>query len=216
MHPWDHAQSSARLYGGEASLYYPFHAWLDATKALRAHFTHRALRHHREGIAVAASRSGEMVTTDGSPAVDLIDIGVQHLAEDFNCLPYAADWLRCAAPKQLPSSIPAAEELAARSAGRFGGNPNTWLPLHRWFLEPQGWFTDERHLLMRHHSWGIFEAEEHFGSAIWFGTAQCLPVRIVAEQHVRWVMGRIPDGAELPHCIHPQRWMATASPPQRG
>jgi uncharacterized protein DUF6915 len=51
MNPYDHALSSVRHYRGRAEDYQPLHNWFDASKATLAHFTHRALRHHREGSA---------------------------------------------------------------------------------------------------------------------------------------------------------------------
>ena len=53
MNPFDHARSSARLHGGCWSDYHPLHAWFDLTKSAHCHFTHRSLRHHREGIVEA-------------------------------------------------------------------------------------------------------------------------------------------------------------------
>lgn len=45
-HPYHHAESSARKYGGSPEDYLPIHSWFDASKALFANFRHRALRHH--------------------------------------------------------------------------------------------------------------------------------------------------------------------------
>jgi hypothetical protein len=56
------------------------------------------------------------------------------------------------------TTIPTAEELADRSARRFATTPPVVLPVHQWFFETATWFTDQRHLTMRHHSFGIFEA----------------------------------------------------------
>jgi hypothetical protein len=38
---------------------------------------------------------------------------------------------------------------------------------------------------------------EHLDHHVWFGTTECLPLRIVAEQY--------PDDAEFPTCVHPRR-----------
>jgi len=49
-HPLQHAQSSARKFGGRAEDYIAIHSWFDASKAFLADFRHRALRHHSEGV----------------------------------------------------------------------------------------------------------------------------------------------------------------------
>ena len=49
-HPLQHAQSSARKFGGKTEDYIAIHNWLDESKAFLPDFRHRALRHHAEGI----------------------------------------------------------------------------------------------------------------------------------------------------------------------
>jgi hypothetical protein len=49
-HPYHHALSSVKKWGGEVSDYLPLHAWFDQSKAIAGDFRHRALRHHAEGI----------------------------------------------------------------------------------------------------------------------------------------------------------------------
>ena len=80
-----------------------------------------------------------------------------------------------------------AGELAAPSARRFETTSEIVLPLHSWFLETATWFDDPRHLAMRHHSFGIIEAEQRFGIIL---GPTAVPTRIVAEWHVRTVLGR--------------------------
>jgi len=45
-HPFKHAESSARKFGGKAEDYLPIHNWFDESKAFIADFRHRSLRHH--------------------------------------------------------------------------------------------------------------------------------------------------------------------------
>ena len=58
MHPYDHARSSARIHGGVWQDYFELHSWFDASKSLLCRFTHRALRHHLEGVV--AHMGGEL------------------------------------------------------------------------------------------------------------------------------------------------------------
>jgi hypothetical protein len=49
-HPYHHALSSVKKWGGEVFDYLPLHGWFDQSKAIAGDFRHRALRHHAEGI----------------------------------------------------------------------------------------------------------------------------------------------------------------------
>jgi hypothetical protein len=160
MHPYHHALSSARRYGGAAEDYLPLHNWFDATKANMSFFTHRALRHHYEGIREAVNVFGDRVTNTEGISVGVEMISLQHFTEDMSIIPSAADWLQCIDHSRMPTltAIPTAEELADRSARRFATTPSVVLPVHQWFLETAGWFEDSRHFVIRHHSFGIFEA----------------------------------------------------------
>ncbi len=180
MNPYDHARSSARIHGGRGTDYQPLHDWFDASKSTQCHFTHRALRHHREGIAVAVQVFGPVIRNADGVDVATEILGRQHVEEDCPSLIHAIDWLAdYDVPDWLPHSVPAIEELAERSARRFGSDAATWRPLHAWFLETSNWTGDNRHLIFRHQSFGIFEAEARFGHAIAFSTG-AVPTRVIA------------------------------------
>jgi hypothetical protein len=215
MHPYHHALSSQRTYGGEIIDYLPLHNWFDASKSALAHFTHRALHHHREGIGEAVRLFGSTRCNADRAAISVEALGLQHLAEDMSMIPSAADWLEhlilppTGAPLFPSNPVPSADELATASAGRFQISPHLLLPLHSWFLETATWFGDARHLAIRHHSFGIFEAEQRFGAVI-YEYHHTVPTRIVAEWHVRTVLGRIPAAADFLRRIQGQPWMAAA------
>lgn len=216
MHPWDHARSSARQHGGPADRYLPYHQWFDATKCVRAHFTHRALRHHAEGVAEATRMFGSHLPLDGRDGVETAVLGRQHLREDVGRDDVtAADWLRCIDPARASIAVPKPAVLAEMSARRFGGAAADYLPLHAWFLATTDWFDDARHLVMRHHAFGIFEAEARFGTVLRRADGAVVPLRIVAEAHVRVVMGSIPSADAVLRTLRPQRWMAAATSPRR-
>ncbi|MGH9771593.1 MAG: DUF6915 family protein [Candidatus Acidiferrales bacterium] len=98
-------------------------------------------------------------------------------------------------------------EHAKSSVRRFGGVPEDYLPIHQWFDESKGQIADFRHRALRHHAEGIFQAERLFGVTVRNSDGEHVPVRYIAEQHVREDLGRIPSFqdwiAELP--IRP--WM---------
>jgi hypothetical protein len=217
MHPYHHALSSARRYGGAAEDYLPLHNWFDATKANMSFFTHRALRHHYEGVREAVHVFGGHVTSTEGTSVAVETISLQHFMEDMSIIPSAADWLQHIDRSKMPefTTIPTAEELADRSARRFATTPSVVLPVHQWFFETATWFTDQRHLTMRHHSFGIFETEQRFGVVLTDGSSPPVPTRVLGEWHVRAVLGRIPTAAEFIRLVKGQPWMAAAQNPRR-
>jgi hypothetical protein len=73
-HPYHHALSSVKKWGGTVEDYLAMHSWFDQSKEITADFRHRALRHHAEGIFMAEtifgppsrSRRGASSRPDGS------------------------------------------------------------------------------------------------------------------------------------------------------
>ena len=117
MHPYDHARSSAKIHGGCWSDYFAVHAWFDATKVIQCRFTHRALRHHIEGVAEAVSNFGPSIGNRDGVKVATEQLGMQHLEEDCTHPPEATVWLiDFDAPDWLPISEPDSAELANASA----------------------------------------------------------------------------------------------------
>lgn len=119
-HPYHHAVSSVKKWGGVPEDYQPIHDWFDETKALLADFRHRALRHHAEGIFLCEQVFGTTITLStctrcGNTETEhpwLADygsrgclefkpkhipvrwIGEQHVTEDMGFIPDAAMWLK--------------------------------------------------------------------------------------------------------------------------
>jgi hypothetical protein len=98
-HPYHHALSSARKWGGVADDYQHVHDWFDASKAHFADFRHRAARHHSEGIFMAEIIFGGTLTNSAGRIVPIRIIGEQHVLEDLGRIPTLADWLRCIHPE---------------------------------------------------------------------------------------------------------------------
>lgn len=210
MNPFDHARSSARIHGGTWQDYHPLHAWFDSTKAAHCHFSHRALRHHHEGIAEAELLFGHPIRNADGVLVSVQTLGQQHIEEDCRYLPAAADWLvDFDMPDWFMVPLPDPTDLARISALRFGGEMHHYLPLHQWFLAPRQWTAGPAHLFFRHHAFGIYEAEHRFGPAIDNG-GEGMPTRVVAEHHVRSILGRLPAASDLLRRLKGQRWMLQA------
>lgn len=92
-HPYHHALSSVKKWGGDVSDYQAVHDWFDETKAHFADFRHRALRHHSEGIFLCEKIFGTTITTSTGRVVPTRAIGEQHVMEDCGFIPTVKDWL---------------------------------------------------------------------------------------------------------------------------
>lgn len=94
-HPYIHAESSARKFGGQPSDYVKVHNWFDETKYSMGHYSHRALRHHAEGCYWAENVFGLTITNSEGKEVPTRYIAEQHIMEDCGGrIPTLSDWLR--------------------------------------------------------------------------------------------------------------------------
>lgn len=92
-HPLQHAESSARKFGGRPEDYLAIHNWLDESKAFFPDFRHRTLRHHAEGIFLCERIFGVAITNSEGAQVPVRYIGEQHVKEDLGRVPTAQGWL---------------------------------------------------------------------------------------------------------------------------
>ena len=76
---------------------------------------------------------------------------------------------------------------ALSSVKKWGGEPEDYQAIHDWFDETKAHFADFRHRALRHHSEGIFMAERQFGPTIKIATGRDVSVRLIGEQHVRFI-----------------------------
>jgi hypothetical protein len=99
-HPLQHAQSSARKFGGKPEDYLAIHNCFDESKSFFTDFRHRALRHHAEGIFLAERIfSVTLVNSDGE-RVPVRYVGEQHVKEDLGRIPTVQDWLSQISPQR--------------------------------------------------------------------------------------------------------------------
>lgn len=98
-HPYHHALSSVKKWGGTVEDYLPIHHWFDASKEIIADFRHRALRHHAEGIFMAETIFGTTLTLSTGRVIPTRWVGEQHVREDLRFIPSFADWARCIRPE---------------------------------------------------------------------------------------------------------------------
>ena len=117
-HPYHHALSSVKKWGGCVEDYLKIHDWFDESKSHMADFRHRALRHHSEGIFMAEQIFGHTITNSDGREVMVRYIGEQHVQEDLGRIPSINDWFRqikveswmCGSRKSLEKELLAAEE----------------------------------------------------------------------------------------------------------
>ena len=98
---------------------------------------------------------------------------------------------------------------AQSSVRHFGGRVEDYLVLHSWMDESKSCYADFRHRALRHHSFGIWEAEQRFGVAVTLSDGRQIPVRLILEHHVREDLGGvIPTVADWLSLIPRATWMS--------
>lgn len=90
----------------------------------------------------------------------------------------------------------------------WGGKRDDYQAIHEWFDATKECYCDFRHRALRHHSFGIFEAERVFGKTITNSDGKEVPVRYIGEQHVKEDCGgRVPSVSDWLGQIQTQSWM---------
>lgn len=93
-HPYHHAVSCSRRFGGTPEDYLPIHTWFDQTKAHLPDVRHRAILHSSFGIFLCEQVFGPTLTLPGGQQIPVRLIGEQHVREDMGGeIPTVQDWL---------------------------------------------------------------------------------------------------------------------------
>ncbi len=100
------------------------------------------------------------------------------------------------------------------SCRKWGGQTSDYEPIHNWFDDTKKWLGHSNHRMFRHHSEGIFEAEQIFGKSFINSDGKTVYTRYVGEQHVKEdCNGYIPSAKEWMTCIMGNvrpKWMRKA------
>jgi hypothetical protein len=96
---------------------------------------------------------------------------------------------------------------AISSSKQWGGTPEDYLKVHRWFDESKKITADYRHRALRHHAEGIDMCVQIFGPVIEISTGRKVPTRWIGEQHVREDFGWIPSFVDWARAIKHTPWM---------
>ena len=105
MKPLQHAQISQKTYGGCWRDYIEIHSFLDSSKAACAHFKHRFLLHHREGIELGVKIFGEIITNSENREIETRRLLTDHLVEDVGRIVTVEDWAQDLLPQKENSAF---------------------------------------------------------------------------------------------------------------
>lgn len=178
MKPLQHAQISAKNYGGDWTDYVELHGFLDSSKAACAHFKHRFLLHHFEGIELGVKIFGETIRCSGERQnISTRKILTEHLIEDVGRIVSVEDWARSLLPDANNSfykllakkreQIEAGEIRGERELLRdaFGLTDEDAIAVKNFLAFPLVNSVHPAALLVSHNSFAIFLAEKIFGCA---------------------------------------------------
>lgn len=90
---------------------------------------------------------------------------------------------------------------------KWGGSTDDYLAIHEWLDASKMAMADHRHRALRHHSLGVFWCEERFGVTITNSNGVEIPVRLIAEQHIKEDLGFIPSVEDWLKDIPGKFWM---------
>jgi hypothetical protein len=177
MKPLQHAQISAKTYGGCWSDYVEVHSFLDSSKVACAHFKHRFLLHHAEGIELGVRIFGATVVNVENRSIPTRQILAEHLIEDLGKVASVEDWAQSLLPDSTDSfykSLAKKREQIEREAvrgerellsGAFNLAEKDISAVKDFLSFPLKNSVHPAALLISHNSFAVFLAEKIFGYA---------------------------------------------------
>lgn len=177
MKPLQHAQISAKTYGGVWTDYIELHNFLDSSKATCAHFKHRFLLHHAEGIELAVRLFGEWIINSEQQTVSTRLVLTDHLIEDVGSIVTIENWANGLMPKE---DVPFYQFLAKKREqiladeikgetellDAFNLSIEDISAIKAFLTLPLRHSNHPAALLFSHNSFAIFLAEKIFGYAL--------------------------------------------------
>lgn len=224
-HPYHHAVSRARTWGGDPAEYVAIESWFDQSKAFTADARHRLLLHHSYGVFLAERRFGVTIVNSAGRTVPVRLIGEAHCKEDFNrpvpslteCFEAgltgekttpALTALKGAYLRAFDAGLSVGAHCDA-SARAFGGPAGAYEALHAFFDEPRSHLACPASLLALHHTFGVHLAVQLFGHSLPGGAS----TRRVAEARLRLDLGLVPAVDTALKLVPAQAWMNTRALP---
>lgn len=93
------------------------------------------------------------------------------------------------------------------SAKKHGGKPEDYLQIHNFLDSSKQNYCSWKHRAILHNSFGVFLAEKVFGVTIKNSNGKEIPVRIIAEEHIREDLSFIPTVENWLKDIPHENWM---------
>lgn len=97
---------------------------------------------------------------------------------------------------------------AKNSVKRYGGTVEDYLPIHDWFDSTKAAYANFAHRAILHNTFGIYLAEQLFGTTIINSDGKAISVRDIGEEHVKEdCAGKIPTLQDWLGKLEPEPWM---------
>jgi hypothetical protein len=208
-HPYHHALSSVKRFGGAAEDYLGLHRFFDATKAHIADARHRLLRHHSLGIFLAEMTFGVTLTNSSGNAVPTRTVAEQHVQEDFSFIPSVQQcFAKVMLPRAFMNGLAGDTPLhhAQHCVRLFGGEVNDYLSVHRLLELSRLHLCETKHRVLLHSTLGIETVEDILGAEL-VTTNGNVPTRLVVEAHLQRDLGFIPTVEEMLDLLPLEDWM---------
>ena len=222
MKPLQHAQISQKVHGGTWQEYIEIHNFLDSSKTTCAHFKHRFLLHHAEGIELGVRIFGEKFTNSVGKSIEIRKLLTEHLIEDVGKVVTVEDWAGDLLPDRQSSFYRFLEKKRGQIEANEVSVENQLLDsfnlsekdranVKNFLLFPLNNSTHPAALLFSHNSFAIFLAERILGhafvKAIKSRQKQFVSVREVLERLTFGRMKTIFSPVEIIAQTSSQDWM---------
>ena len=176
MKPLQHAQITSKTYGGDWADYIEIHSFLDSSKSACAHFKHRFLLHHIEGIKLGVNIFGDKIINGEKKEISTRRILTEHLIEDVGRVVSIEDWARDLLPKQNDKFykflVKKREEIETDAVKgerelfeAFNLKREDIAAIKKFLAFPLETCDHPAALLISHNSFAVFLAEKIFGYA---------------------------------------------------
>ena len=101
---------------------------------------------------------------------------------------------------------------ARSSAAHWGGTPEDYYRIHKFIDSSKAHQGDVRHRALLHSTFGVFMAEEVFGTTIQTSKGRMVYVRDIVERHIMEDLGKIPVVTDWLSLLPLQQWMGGKMP----
>lgn len=194
-HPYFHALSSVRRWGGEVNDYLPIHSFFDQTKSALADCRHRLFLHNAWGADLMTSVFSKWKPEEHNGAT-LEMLAEQHMLEDFGeYMPLSA----CLEDVVLVIRRPF-------SSYRFNKDGD-WSEFENFFVSPKKFWNDDRSYALVLNSYAPFLLEQKLGSIYNVPGVGIVQTRYIAERIILHMSGRILPLSDIAKNVAMKKWM---------